>query len=216
MTREQYKPALNFGWLTSLYDPLMRWTMPEAGFKQRLIEQSKIENGHQVLDVGCGTGTMTIDIKRLHPGADVYGLDGDAKVLDIARQKATADGASVSFVEGMSYDLEYEDDFFDRALSSLLFHHLSRENKDRTLREVFRVLKPAGELHVADWGKASNVLMRAAFLGVQMLDGFDTTTDHVKGHLPGMVRAAGFTDVEVTGEFGTIFGTLALLRARKP
>lgn len=216
MVQERYKSALNFGWLTSFYDPLMRWTMPEKGFKHRLIEQSRIAAGHRVLDLGCGTGTMTIEVKKMHPGARVGGIDGDPKALEIAKQKSATEKVSIDFEERMSDDLGYENDSFDRVLSSLLFHHLGRENKLQTLREVFRVLKSGGELHIADWGKASNVFMRVAFLGVQMLDGFDTTKDHVAGRLPEMIRAAGFAEVRTTSEFGTAFGTLALVSALKP
>jgi ubiquinone/menaquinone biosynthesis C-methylase UbiE len=84
----------------------------------------------------------------------------------------------------MAFELPYPDASFDRVISSLLFHHLTRENKERTLREVFRVLRPGEELHVADWGKAQNWPMRVAFLLVQMLDGFETTADNVNGLLP--------------------------------
>lgn len=54
-------------------------------------------------------------------------------------------------------------------LSSLFFHHLDRDNKLSTLREIRRVLKPGAEVHIADWGKAANILMRTLFYGVQLL-----------------------------------------------
>jgi SAM-dependent methyltransferase len=116
----------------------------------------------------------------------------------------------------MAFELPYSDDSFDRVLSSLLFHHLTRENKIRTLTEVFRVLRPSGELHVADWGKAQNAFMRIAFLLVQALDGFNTTADNVSGILPDLFRSAGFEEVQQSTRYSTIFGTLSLYRARKP
>jgi hypothetical protein len=69
---------------------------------------------------------------------------------------------------------------------------------------------------VADWGKAQNKLMRMAFLLVQMLDGFETTADNVRGLLPQFFRAAGFEEVEESARYMTIVGTLSLHRARKP
>lgn len=119
--------------------------------------------------------TLTFLVKRLRPEADVVGLDGDPKVLEIARAKAAEAGVDIALDHGMAFELPYPDASFHRVLSSLLFHHLTRENKVRTLREVFRVLQPGGELHVADWGEAQNRLMRGAFLLVQLLDGFETT-----------------------------------------
>jgi SAM-dependent methyltransferase len=116
----------------------------------------------------------------------------------------------------MAFELPYPDASFDRVISSLLFHHLTREKKERTLKEIFRVLRQGGELHVADWGKAQNKLMRTAFLLVQMLDGFETTVDNVSGLLPELFRSAGFEDIQEPTRYMTIVGTLSLYRARKP
>ena len=202
--------------MTSLYDPLLRWAMRESTFKHRLVEQARIERAHRILDLGCGTATLTLHIKRAHPDAEVLGLDGDAKVLQIARAKAAEADLVLVLNQGTAFQLPYPDDFFDRVLSSLLLHHLTHENKRRTLREVFRVLRRGGEFHVADWGRPQGGLARTAFLLVQMLDGFETTADNVKGLLPELLRSAGFEDVQEPARYGTVFGTLCLLRARKP
>ena len=76
-------------------------------------------------------------------------------------------------------------------------------------------MKPGGELHIADWCKAKNAFMRGAFYLVQILDGFETTTDNVKGLLPKYIEEAGFEDVKETRFFNTAFGTLGLIRAIK-
>lgn len=214
--RAEFIPALKYRALTPLYDPLLRWTMRESTVKRHLVEQAEIERHHRVLDLGCGTASLTLLIKKTHAEAEVVALDGDPKVLGIARQKVAKAGLEVAVDLGMAFELPYSDDSFDRVLSSLLFHHLTRENKIRTLREVFRVLRPSGELHVADWGKAQNAFMRIAFLLVQALDGFNTTADNVSGILPDLFRSAGFEEIQQPTRYSTIFGTLALYRARKP
>ena len=214
--RHEYIPALNYDWLTPLYDPLVRWTLRESTFKRHLVKQAGIDRGHRVLDLGCGTGTLTLLIKSHYPKAEVFGLDADPKVLAVARAKAAKAGLIVRLDHGMAFDLPYPDASFDRVISSLLFHHLTRENKERTLKEIFRVLRQGGELHVADWGKARNWPMRVAFLLIQMLDGFETTADNVNGLLPEMFRSAGFEEVQETIRYMTIVGTLSLYVARKP
>lgn len=211
-----YIPALRFRRLTALYDPLLRLTMREATFKRRLFERAAIAPGERVLDLGAGTGTLTLMVKRVQPEADVVGLDGDEAVLAIARAKAAAAGLAVRFEHGLVGSLPYPDGSFDRILSSLLFHHLSRQEKERALDEAFRVLRPGGELHVADWGKPANPLLRVLFVLVQLLDGFATTADNARGLLPDLIAAAGFTDVRQTGHIPTVFGSLVLLRAAKP
>ena len=80
--------------------------------------------------------------------------------------------------------------------------------------EIKRILKPHGELHIADWGKASSFLMRTLFYLVQILDGFKTTTDNVKGLMPKYLDDAGFKKVRTTQNFSTIFGTLSLYQAK--
>ena len=111
--------------------------------------------------------------------------------------------------------MEFADHSFHRVLSSLVFHHLTPEHKRQAAAEIYRVLKPGGELHVADWGRARNILMRGAFLMVQCLDGFATTTENVQGKLPDYFREAGFDFVRETGQFTTAFGTLSLYAAIK-
>ena len=78
---DRYIPALGHAWLTGLYDPVLRITMREATFKSRLVAQADLRPGHRVLDIGCGTATLTIEIKRSQPAAEVVGLDGDPEVL---------------------------------------------------------------------------------------------------------------------------------------
>ena len=211
--RNEYIPALTFDWLTSLYDPLMRWTMRESVFKRRLVEQAGLEKGHRVLDLGCGTATLTILIKKTQPGAEVVGIDGDRKILEIARDKVKREGLEIPFYEGMAFDLLCRDDYFDRAFSSLMFHHLTRDDKSRTVREIRRVLRPGGELHVADFGEPQNVFMRAISLVVRH---FEEASDNVQGLLPEMFQKAGFEQIEETAHYMTIFGALSLYKARKP
>lgn len=214
--RSDYIPALRYKWLTGSYDTVMDKLIRETTFKQALIRQARVVQGHRVFDLGCGTATLTLLIKQAHPETEVTGLDGDPKALEIGRKKIAKSRLAVTLDQGMSFNVPYLDNSFDRVFSSLLFHHLTREGKERTLKEVYRVLVPGGELHVADWGKASNALMRLAFYLVQLLDGFKTTQDNVDGLLPGFFTKAGLRDVQETARYTTMFGTLALYQARKP
>jgi len=99
-------------------------------------------------------------------------------------------------------------------VSSLVLHHLLDRDKLRTLQLIRGWLRPDGELHIADWGKAQNFLMRVAFLGVQLLDGFPTTTENVRRGLVPVLKTADFSCVEETHREMTLFGTLSLYRAR--
>lgn len=212
----KYVPALRFRWLTPAYDAVVDASTRESTFKRALIEQARIGPGQRVLDLASGTGTLAIWIKTGQPQSDVVGIDGDPAILAIASRKARQAGVAVQLDHGLSHSLPYPAAHFDRVVSSLFFHHLSWADKQRTVREVFRVLKPGGELHVADWGRASGLLMRGLFLFVQALDGFENTRDNVAGRLVELFEQAGFAEVGQRRAFGTMFGTLALYSAVKP
>lgn len=211
-----FVPALGYRWLTNFYDPLMRVTMRDRLFKRQLVVQAALGSGHRVLDLGCGTATLTILIKQARPEAEVHGLDGDAQILEIARQKARRAAADVTLARGLAAKLPYDEAFFDRVLTSLMFHHLNREAKAAALGEVFRVLKPGGELHIADWGKPQNLAMRLGAGLVRMLDGDETTRDNFAGRLPEMMMGAGFAEVLARAHWKTAFGSLAFYSGRKP
>ena len=209
---QSYIPALRFNVLTSLYDPLIRWFMPEEQFKRRLLQEARIKPGFQALDLGCGTGTLALMLKQETPEARVYCIDSDPHVLSIARAKAAESGMEILFQEGMAFNLPYPENTFDRVLTSLVLHHLTTENKKKTLSEIFRVLRPGGELHVADFARPQGLWATVSSLVVRWLE---EAHDNIKGLIPEMIKAAKFTEIEEYANFSTIFGTISLIRARK-
>lgn len=216
-TINKYIPALRFDFLTHLFDPLLALTMPERKFKGALIDQADIEFNPNlsILDFGCGTATLTIMAKQACKRNCVCGVDVDAKVLSIARGKILRSKLQIELSQYDGVILPYQANTFDLVLSSLVFHHLSAYEKGKGLEEIFRVLKTGGELHIADWRKAQNARMRKAFYLLQLLNGFDNTTDHMKGTLPSYIENAGFSSVEETRQYATLFGTLSLYKAKK-
>jgi len=134
--------------------------------------------------------------------------------LKLAKTKLKAAGIEVQLDRGLASALPYAGESFDRALSSLFFQHLPSESKLEA-REALPVLGPGGEFHIADWGKPAGPAMRLAFVAVQVLDGFATTTDNVRGLLPDLLGLAGGEKVETTNSYSTLLGTVPLYEACK-
>jgi ubiquinone/menaquinone biosynthesis C-methylase UbiE len=168
----------------------------------------------RVLDVGCGTGTLLMLLSRT--GAHAAGVDGDTNILEIARSKRARSDAPFALVAGLSDALPFPNSVFDRVFSTLMLHHLDDSAKIATLREVRRVLRPRGELHVADWGPPHTPLMRVLSMLMKALDGSATTHANITGRIPAFCRQAGFVGVEVRSRRRTPFGTLASYAAINP
>jgi ubiquinone/menaquinone biosynthesis C-methylase UbiE len=215
MNRSAFIPALRFHGLTRFYDALLARTLKEEAFKRRLIAQASLEPGMRVLDLGCGTATLSLLIKQIHPEVELDSLDADIQALSMARTKAVAAVVKIRFHQGYAQDPPLQAGSFDRILSSLLFHHLRRADKVKTLASAFALLKPGGELHIADWGRPGSAFQRMAFLSVQVLDGFETTRDSVEGILPRLMSDAGFEAVVESQQEPTVFGTLSLYQGRR-
>jgi len=213
--QQPYIAALKYVWLDRFYDPLIRLTMSEKKFRTALIEQARIDPGMKILDIGCGTGTQALALYKKHPDINIHGLDGDLRILRIAEKKIhRLQITAIDFCRGFSQHLPFKSETFDRAFSTLMFHHLSTENKVQTLRESYRVLKARAELHIADFGKPHTLPMKILSMLPRLLDGMETTRDNFDGLLPDLIRKSGFTSI-ITNTFSTPFGSLVLHKAVK-
>jgi len=206
-----YIPALSFRFLTPFFDFIQKYIVRDIRYKSLLIKQANIQPGHKVLDLGCGTGTLAMMAKATQPEAEVTGLDADPEMLHMAIAKSAEQNIAVKFDVGFAHELPYPDASFDRVLSSIMIHHLKTPEKKKAAYEVFRVLKPGGELHIIDFGKP--VTWYGKLLG-QFLHGFEEANDNIDGKLPQIFGAPGLRTT-ITGDFKTFFGDLAFLSGKK-
>ena len=213
--RKPFIPALGRDALTPIYDLGIRLTLPERRFKTRLVESARLTAGMRVLDVGCGTGTLLLIAAELAPAAVLFGVDIDDRILDRARQKIAVRGVRIQFERASATELPYADGSFERVLSTLAFHHLTREEKARAFVEAFRVLRSGGELHLGDFGAPDTRYSRVASYLTEQLGG-EHVQENYGGLLPAMARDAGFVGIEETSRFGTVVGVLRSFRAARP
>ena len=211
-TKKEYIPALSFRFLTPFYDFIQKYIVRDVRYKTQLIQQAAIQPGQRVLDLGCGTGTLAMMAKHAQPSAEVFGLDADPQMLKAAYAKRDEEGLDVQFDVGFTNDLPYPDAHFDRILSSIMIHHLKTPDKEKTAREVYRVLKPGGQLHIIDFGKPYT--WYGKLLG-PFLHKFEEANDNIEGRLPEIFGEPGLK-TSIVDHFWTFFGDLAFLRGEKP
>ncbi len=207
-SRRTYLPAAGRDWLLPLYDPFVKLLGGDAA-RAELLAHAAIRPNHRILDIGCGTGSLLVQIRRLHPDVEAVGLDPDPKALARGRRKAARAAVPVQFDQGFSDALPYPAESFDLVLSSLMFHHLRLDEKERTLQEVRRVLKPGGFLHLLDFvGQKSRPHGIHGFLARLL-----RATSH-PGHahdpsILALMGQAGFADAKEITRRATLFGRVA-------
>jgi ubiquinone/menaquinone biosynthesis C-methylase UbiE len=209
MARQRtYLSAAGYDVLLPLYDPLTK-LLGARRLLATLLAQADLQPRQMVLDIGCGTGTLAILIKQTHPGVDVTGLDPDAHALARATRKAERAHAPVRFERGFADALGYGDGTFDRVFSSMMFHHLGRQERTKALAEIRRVLKPRGRLEFLDFaGGAHNML-------AQMLHG-RTLRAAAEERLLWRMTEAGLVDARRVATKGTFLGPVAYYQASAP
>ena len=211
--KKEYIPALGYDQLTGFYDTMIRWTMPETAFRGKLMDWIAPKTGEKILEFGFGTGQNLLLGYQTMPTAEWFGLDIDPKVAVIAQRKLEQYQPILKLYDGGVFP--FEDNSFDKIFSSLVFHQLDTATKKHCLKELYRILKPNGQLVIGDWGKPSSRMQRWRFYAVQLLDGFKTTQANVMDKLPEFIKETGFQMVETVDFINTKIGTYAYYRGKK-
>jgi len=146
--RHDYLPASGNDLLLPAYDLITRVFGMSPGY-ETLAGQAALIGDVEVLEIGCGTGNLTTRIIRLQPSARVTATDPDPRALARARRKLLRN-KDIRFERVYAQQLPYADESFDRVLSSMMLHHLDSDAKTAALREAYRVLRPAGSMHIVD------------------------------------------------------------------
>jgi ubiquinone/menaquinone biosynthesis C-methylase UbiE len=211
LAAHDYLPAAGRDALLPFYDLLTR-VLGMGKVYDALVAQAELANGLRVVEIGCGTGNVTVRAKRAAPGTDMVGLDPDPLALARAQRKARG-LTGIRFERAYAQELPFADGEFDRVLSSMMLHHLDEDVKAAAAAEIHRVLRPSGQLHIVDIGgpmTATDGLMARRML----------RSPHIAGSLgdaiPRLLRSVGFDASAVASRPHRLVGRLTFYRAIRP
>ncbi len=174
------------------YNTVFKWLLQKS--EATILSLAGVKPGATVLDVACGPGSLTIAAKkRSGSGGQVYGVDASTQMIEVARHEATHAKLDVNFQVGLAEKLPFEGEKFDVALSRLAFHHLPGELKNRTLDEIYRVLKPGGVCLIVDF--EPNSMPGPKFLRAHLSGMHGMMKVDVRQYAP-LLEASRFSEIE--------------------
>jgi ubiquinone/menaquinone biosynthesis C-methylase UbiE len=208
-----FVPAAGRAWLTGAYDTLIAVSARVDKLRGGIIASVSAENPVRVLELGSGTGTLSLALAQALPAASITGVDLDPAALEIARAKPGAE--RVDWQLGSATDAPPKAGTWDCVVISLVLHHLTPAQQPVALSRAYEALRPGGSLHVIDFGPPHGPVPKLGWPLLQRIDGAENTTPLGRGDLPGLIDAAGFSDRTLLQRFGTVWGTKEQYRATR-
>ncbi len=184
----------------------------EHVLRELTVNLAQLGPGDQVLEVGCGTGTLSLAAKqKVGPAGKVDGIDMLPQMIELSRRKAVQASADVTFQLGSIDAIPFPANQFDAVLSSFMIFHMSEEVRRRGILEIQRVLKPQGRLLVLDVTPPANPVQRVianTFMG-------DFMQHDLRELLP-LLETSGFNEIEIApADFQVFFlSVVSFVRAR--
>jgi ubiquinone/menaquinone biosynthesis C-methylase UbiE len=194
------------------YDSYMR-TMTlgrERALRETTVSLAGVKPGDCVLEVGCGTGTLTLAAKRqAGPSGKVFGIDIIPGMIELSQRKAAQANLDVTFQPGSIDDIPFPANQFDVVMCSFMIFHMSDTVRRKGIAEIYRVLKPQGRWLVVDLALPTQPVQRA--IAQKLLGGM---LEHDLRELLPWMEGYGFSDVEIAPVKFRILGLSVLACVR--
>ena len=182
----------------------------EHVLREETVNLAQVKAGDCVLEIGCGTGTLTLAAKRKAGAAGkVFGIDVIPGMIELSQRKAAQAGEDITFQSGSIDDIPFPANQFDVVLCSFMILHMPETVRRKGIAEIHRVLKPQGRLLVLDMALPSQPLPRAI---AKML--FGGMLEHELQELRPLMEASGFSNIEIAPAKFRVLGLSVLSYVR--
>jgi len=200
----------------AVYDILEPWVMfgKQNQINQQVVDSLNVKQGHKILDVGCGTGVVTKLISEklsVKENGMATGIDAAGKMIEGAVKKR--ESSTCSFRVAAAENLPFENDAFDSVVSTLFFHHIQLDLKEKSFAEAFRVIKPGGRLVVSDMHIPETIMGTLIAHASRWLLFQPQIGENIRGVLPKVMENAGFKKPRL---IKTYLGYITLFITEKP
>ncbi len=171
----------------------------EKRLNEWLAKYIQVSSQSLILDVGCGTGLLTSSIARNHPAATVIGIDASKTMIAVADRKRCL--RNCSYQAALAEKLPFPAETCSVVTSALFFHHVNLELKKRCLQEIYRILKPGGQIIIADMDTPYTKFGWALSIGAWLLFRQPEIKENIDGKLDSLITECGFSGLVKPAHF---------------
>lgn len=193
-----YSPPIFLSILSPIYDAYLFLRGYGQKYSKEIIVLSNIfkeQDKQKILDVGCATGTLLIELKKLFPNINVTGLDPDKYSLHKAKRKMEKCNVDFDIINSLAENMPFKDNTFDLIFCINTFHHIVGEKKKVIVcKEIYRVLKPNGKFILVDFGHVKNKILNKI---LHIIYDFDNVGDNIDGILDEILIKTGFENIKI-------------------
>lgn len=209
---------IRFQCLSVLFEFILSFQMRDASWKEPLFASLGSNPHCRILSFGRGALATARALAVRQPGGSVIALDSNPRPIKrVFRRLVQNQMPNVTTVEeSESESLPFEVGFFDKVVLVLAFHSRVPEKKLCIAKEMLRVLRHGGMLHIAAYDKPSLPEERSLLAISRYLSGATAADPHLDGSWIKILTKAGFAGIRRQASCSVVGGRISVVRARKP
>jgi len=208
---------IRFRFAKLLHDAFFIVMVRDRSWQEPLIASLSPEATNRILDFGPGSSSTAVALAVRYPEATFVGAEPDPKAVEKARRRiARHQIANITVIEAPLHDrLPFQAGSFDKIVCVLTLHDRLPDEKLGIAKEMMRVLRRGGTLHVADYDRPDTPGERGVLEFTRYISGAAAAEPHISGSWTGFLAKAGFSGVRRQSSHSIGIGRISVVKAQK-